>query len=906
MCLVLAFVASAHADTVTVPGAFPTIQAALDGAPAGSIIQLSPGTYHERIAMGPQHVLTLRGNPDDPGAVVLDGSGAGDVIRMIGVTSAVVVEGITVTGGTGNDGYGGGVFLSGSNAVFRRCIFRNNTAANHGGGVCLLESGGLFQECVFQDNSAGVYGGGVMLNLGSTTAFDGCTFVNNRAGTIMGGAGSGGGVHVNDSSPTFVGCRFQDNHGKSGGGILVLGHWEEPESVVTIENSALVGNVAYRDPGGPSGDGGGLHAEDNVQVTLRRCQVTDNVANVGGGLHTYRARLEVRDSIVANNDAIDDGTGGYGGGVAGQSVNVSAPARRPASVLISRSVVRNNVALVGGGLFVQGDFLAGTPNGILTVEDSLVDGNQADTQGGGIKVDHGDLALRGSHVLRNRVVAGGLTFGGGLVTAAGSATTISDSTFAGNQSGPAGIGGGIYADQGGRLDVTGSRFVGNLGGAGGLLGGGAIAIGQSAGPVPGPISGTVQQSVIAGNGDNNEIFESNCDLAYWSAVEYRDNDMHSAGAVYYRNCTGNTQSVSAFNALGSKASGNRDRLPTFVEFMATPQSIVTGTSTVLSWIAPAATSLAIDHGVGGVAAPFGTTDVTPTETTTYALEAGGDPVATASVDVVCAGLGSPIPMSPANRNVRQAPSHVTLAWFQTTGATSYDVYLDGGAEPSTLVASGVVGTTAEVVGLAPSTTYRWRVLANSPTCGAPVAGPIFEFSTCANDECAFVDTFDDGDASDWTTFGKGSQRVTAGRLELKSKKRFGMLAPVLPLAVGVAEVRGQMQKGRKNMSMFFAWRDADNYGELVISAGRRWKLRGRVAGRPVRGASARHKLPGGAPFVIRLEMNGSAVSVSRDGTPVVSGELAGVGEGVVGVGGAFSTVAIDEVRIAATPGSLRR
>ncbi len=906
MCLVLAFVGAAYADTVTVPGSFPTIQAALDGAPAGSVIQLAPGTYHERIALGPQHAVTLRGNPDDPAAVVLDAGGGGDAIRMVGVTSAMVFEGITVTGGTGNDGYGGGLFMAQSNAVFRRCVFRDNYAALHGGGVCLLESGGLFQECVFQGNSAGEYGGGVMLNLGSTTAFDACTFVDNVAGTTLNAAGSGGGVHVNDSSPTFVGCRFQGNRGKSGGGILVLGHWEESESVVAIENSVILDNVAYRDPGGPSGDGGGLHVEDNATVTLRRCRVAGNVANVGGGLHTYRARLEVRDTIVEDNDAIDDGVGGYGGGVAGQSVNVAAPPRRPASVLVSRTVVRDNVALVGGGLFVQGDFLAGTPNGILTVEDSLVDGNQASTQGGGIKVDHGDLDLQRSHVLRNRVLHGGLTFGGGLVSAAGSATSISRTTFAGNQSGPEGIGGGIYADQGGRLDVTQSRFVGNLGGAGGLLGGGAIAIGQSPGPVPGPISGTVQQSVIAGNGDNNEIFESNCDLAYWSAVEYRDNEMHSDGAVYYRNCTGNTNSVGAFNALGGKASGNTDRVADFVEFMATPQSIVTGTPTVLSWIAPGATSLAVDHGVGSVAAPFGTADVTPAETTTYALLAGGDEVATASVDVVCAGLGSPIPLAPANRNARQAPSRVTLEWFATLGATSYDVYLDTGAEPATLVAAGVTGTTTEVVGLAPSTTYRWRVLANSPACGDPVAGPIFEFSTCANDECAFVDTFDDGDASDWTAFGKGTQRVAAGRLELKARKRFGMLAPVLPLAVGAAEVHGQFQKGRKNMSLYFAWQDGDNYGELVISAGRRWKIRGRVQGKPVRGASARHKLPSGVPFLVRLEMNGPEVSVSRDGTPVLTATLNGVGEGVVGVGGAFSTVAIDEVRIAATPGSLRR
>lgn len=897
----------ARADTVTVPGSFPTIQAALDGAPSGSVIQLAPGTYHERLALGPQHALTLRGNPDDPASVVLDAGGAGDAIRMIGVTGSMLVEGITLTNGTGNSGYGGGLFMADSQAVFRRCVFRGNHASQDGGGACILSSGGLFQECVFENNTAGVYGGGVMLNDAATTAFDGCTFVGNTAGTIPGGAGSGGGVHVNDSSPTFVGCRFQGNRGKSGGGILVLGHFDVGEANVIIESSVIADNVGYRDPGGAAADGGGLHAEDNAHVTLRRCRVRGNTANHGGGLHTYRAILDVSDTIVEDNEAVsDEGHGGFGGGVAGQSVNVAAPPRRPATVLLSRTVVRDNVADIAAGVFMQGDFLAGTPHGDLRIDDSLIASNRARSQAGGIKVDHADLALRGSQLLDNRVLDLGLTFGGGIVSAAGSATTITDTTFAGNRSGTEGIGGAIYADQGGTLDVSGARFVHNHGGLSAGLGGGAIAVGQSAGPVPGPISGTVARSVFAHNGDYNEIFESNCDMAYWSAVEYRDNDIDPTGDVYLRNCTGPSATVGAFNAIGGKASGNSHTAATFVELTATPATIVTGTEAVLAWVAPAATSLSIDGGVGTVATPFGTIDVTPATTTTYALWMAGDAVAEASVDVVCAGLGSPIPMSPINRNARQRPSTVRLEWFPSLGATSYDVFLDTGAEPSTPVATGVTGTALDVTGLTASTTYRWRVQANSPTCGTPVAGPIFEFVTCANDECAFVDSFEDGDASDWSAFGKGSHLVTAGRLEMKAKKRFGMLAPVAPLAVGVTEVQGALQRGRRNMSLFFAWRDADNYGELVISAGRRWKIRGRVAGKAVRGASARHKLPSRSPFVVRLDMNGAVIVVSRDGTPVVSGEVPGLGEGVVGIGGAFTTIAVDEVRVAATPGSFRR
>lgn len=904
--LVVAWVAVAAADTVTVPGTYATIQAALDGAPAGSVIQLSPGVYHERLMMGPQHAVTLRGNPDDPGSVVLDAGGGGDVIRMIDVGSDMVVEGVTLTGGTGNSGYGGGLFMATSHAVFRRCVFRGNVAANDGGGVCLLDSGGLFQECVFENNTAGVYGGGVMVNDGSTTAFDGCAFVGNQAGTGGGPLGSGGGVHVNDSSPTFVGCRFEGNSGKtSGGGILVLGHFDAPESVVAVENCTIAGNTAFRDPTGASADGGGVHVEDNARVTLRRCIVRGNVANNGGGVHAYRARLELHDTLVEANEARLDGAyGGYGGGVAGQSVNVAPPERQPATIVLSHTVVRDNTATIAGGVFMQGDFLSGATRGVLEVNDSLIARNGAAGQGGGIKVDHADLTMRRSQVLLNTVSDGGLTFGGGLVSAAGSVSHIENSTFAGNRTGPDGIGGGIYADQGGRLEVDDSRFVGNQGSSSPTLGGGAIAIGQSAGPVPGPIAGWVTDSVIADNGSSHEIFEFDCDPSYWSDVEYRNNAIHSdAGRVYYRNCSGGSATVSAFNGVSGKATGNSNQRPTFVEFTSTPSSIITGGTSVLSWVTPNASGLDVDHGVGGVSAPFDLADVTPVETTTYTLSQAGDPVANTTVEVVCASLGAPIPRGPANRNTRQAPSQVTVEWFGAVGAASYDVYLDTGTEPATLVAAAVTDTSAVVTGLAPSTTYRWRVMANSPACGAPVAGPIFEFTTCANDECAFVDTFDDGDASDWSPFGKGTSYVESGRLQMKARKRFGMVAPTQALRDGVAEVHAALGRGHRNLSIFFGWRDDRNYGELVVSAGRRWKLRGRVDGKVVRGPSAKQKVAPGASFVVGVARAGNTITVTRDGMPVLTGELAGVGEGVVAIGSAFSVVAIDEVRVAATPGS---
>src|SRR5438128_2118560 len=115
---------NATAGTVTVPGSYPTIQAAINGAPAGSVIQIQPGHYHERLNLTSiRRTITLRGDPANPASVIVDGDGGGDTVRMRDCGANVVVDGITVTGGRGgNGGYGGGLFVADATAVFRHCV----------------------------------------------------------------------------------------------------------------------------------------------------------------------------------------------------------------------------------------------------------------------------------------------------------------------------------------------------------------------------------------------------------------------------------------------------------------------------------------------------------------------------------------------------------------------------------------------------------------------------------------------------------------------------------------------------------------------------------------------------------------------------------------------------------------
>src|SRR5262245_4006032 len=120
-------VAQAAAVTLVVPGDHPTIQAAIDAAAPDTVIQIAPGHYTERLVLHEvAHALTIRGNPDDPAAVVVDGGGVAEAISVTSCGSNLVFEGITVTGGTGKQGYGGGLYMADSDAVFRRCVFTGN------------------------------------------------------------------------------------------------------------------------------------------------------------------------------------------------------------------------------------------------------------------------------------------------------------------------------------------------------------------------------------------------------------------------------------------------------------------------------------------------------------------------------------------------------------------------------------------------------------------------------------------------------------------------------------------------------------------------------------------------------------------------------------------------------------
>jgi hypothetical protein len=262
--LLLVTMAPASAQRLLVPDEYPTIQAAIDAATPGDTVLVDDGTYVENLTFRGKDIVVasyfaLDGDPDHVEATVIDGSGSADpdtasvVLFIEGETRAAVLEGFTLTGGTGTrwiDEHGAGIYQEGGavlvafssptirhnrmvgNEAVRRCT---GCVSAGGGAVRVGDGDPLIEHNVIAEN-AGMYGGGVVLNYTSGTLRNN-VIVRNRVYQAATGA------------PTF-----------GGGGIWISGDPPSGTDGNVIENNIIVENAVETAAGGGSlaGRGGGI------------------------------------------------------------------------------------------------------------------------------------------------------------------------------------------------------------------------------------------------------------------------------------------------------------------------------------------------------------------------------------------------------------------------------------------------------------------------------------------------------------------------------------------------------------------------------------------------------------------------------------------------------------------------
>ncbi|MCK4414420.1 MAG: right-handed parallel beta-helix repeat-containing protein, partial [Candidatus Eisenbacteria sp.] len=188
-------------------GDAPTIQAAIDSASAGDVVELANGTFSgegNRDIDFLGKAITVRSESGDPDSCVIDCEGAaGGFIFDSGESAAAVLEAVTVTNGF--TAYGGAVYCSYACPRIRACIFDHNQATGQGGAIYINGTDPLVEDCLIINNRASAGGGGYCFNPHSPT-LSGCLIEGNIAGN-----GGGGVACVGNAAPEITDCLIINN-----------------------------------------------------------------------------------------------------------------------------------------------------------------------------------------------------------------------------------------------------------------------------------------------------------------------------------------------------------------------------------------------------------------------------------------------------------------------------------------------------------------------------------------------------------------------------------------------------------------------------------------------------------------------------------------------------------------------
>ncbi|MEZ4317729.1 MAG: putative metal-binding motif-containing protein [Myxococcota bacterium] len=287
---------SAFATSWTIPGDFPTLQAAFDSPSvvSGDVLGLGPGTYSPAsLSNGKSLVMQGVG----ASSVITQATGSEEVMLTVASGSALEIVNLVVDG----QGVHACAYVDDATFTARSTVFRNGrdrSDPDPAGGACLTVANAtaLVTESTFESCAAEAGAGGAIRvrNAGSATIRDSTFDQNSSLGT--------GGAIRGDSGTTLL-----------------------------LEDVVLTGNSAS--------NGGAVSADG--MLTLTGGMITGNSATSnGGGIHSsfVMASLAVGDTTISGNFA-----GANGGGVA-----TSSP------ITLGRVRLEDNSAVMGGALWAQG------------------------------------------------------------------------------------------------------------------------------------------------------------------------------------------------------------------------------------------------------------------------------------------------------------------------------------------------------------------------------------------------------------------------------------------------------------------------------------------------------------------------------------------------------------------------
>lgn len=330
--LILGVPIPANCDTYVVApdgtGDFPTIQAAVDAAGDGDIVELTDGTFMgegNRMVDFLGKAITVRSQSGDPQLTEINPDLWGRAfLFQSGEGPASVLEGVTILNGLWDDSEGGAAIFCGPGTAptLANCILRGNVCDLFGGAIACHGASPSISDCVFEHNHAWANGGGVYCTDGSFPEITGCYFQSNQAG-YEGYGGDGGAVFATeDSYVTITDCVIWGNMAESGGGGV--------SASGIISGCDFGGNTAGAFGGGLSGRdvtitdcilryndsdwrGGAIGFLRDGAGSLRNCTLFSNGALHGSGIYCWDgASIAAENCIICfgeNAEAVGCGDG---------------------------------------------------------------------------------------------------------------------------------------------------------------------------------------------------------------------------------------------------------------------------------------------------------------------------------------------------------------------------------------------------------------------------------------------------------------------------------------------------------------------------------------------------------------------------------------------------------------------
>ncbi|MBW4971098.1 T9SS type A sorting domain-containing protein, partial [Croceibacter atlanticus] len=334
-------------------------------------------------------------------------------------------------------------------------------------------------------------------------------FMNNTAGldagafTADGGPGNGGAIHVTGpGNNTITDGSASGNLAAAEGGAFWNG-----SGTMLVTGTSFDSNIAS---GADATNGGGALFNIGGTLTVSGASITNNVVDgtsgSGGGiLNVNGGILSVTDTDILGNSASR-----AGGGIEDNSTVDLGDGALVGSVTLFGVQLNNNIAGSapgnGGGLHLTG----GADSNITS---SVINGNTASNEGGGVWNGSGVMTISLTTIDGNTANGAAATNGGGGIFNNASGTiNLNTSTVSNNVStGAAAQGGGIHNKATTTLNVTASTISGNTSASngGGIYNNGTASIlnatianntaTANGGGVSGESSVTVKGSIIATN-----------------------------------------------------------------------------------------------------------------------------------------------------------------------------------------------------------------------------------------------------------------------------------------------------------------------------------------------------------------------------------------------------------------------